>query len=119
MKQHLQLTQAQWETFLASLYERDDRLERRAADQTYSADEAADAYVLSAHAEAMQSAEVDGDLWGTLADIEASAATEQEAWQTIKAFYLERGCVVIEVTGGEEAEEWIFAGPLAARLGLE
>ncbi|MDO4246770.1 MAG: hypothetical protein Q4C89_12165 [Deinococcus sp.] len=114
----LTLSLSEWQTFLDSLYERDDRLERRTPGKTYPDDEAVDAYVLSGHAEALQSAEVDGDLWGTLADLEEEAQTEEEAWAKICGFYLERGCVLVRVEGSDELEEWIFAAPLARRLGL-
>nr|WP_255639386.1 hypothetical protein [Deinococcus betulae] len=112
------LTPDAWATFLASLYERDDRLDVRRPGETYAPDEAVDAWALSAHAEALRSAEVDGDLWGTLDDIEETAATEDEAWSTIAAFYLARGCVLVEVQGLDEPEDWIFSEGLARRLGL-
>lgn len=117
-EQTITLSASEWADFLGQLYERDDRLERRAAGESYSPDEAVDAYALSAHAEALQSAEVDGDLWGTLADIEEEAQTDAEAWAKITQFYLSRGCVLVRVTGGDEREEWILAGDLAERLGL-
>lgn len=114
----IHLSSSQWEAFLASLYERNDRLERREPNGTYSPEEDVDAYVLSAHAEALRSAEVDGDVWGTLADIEEQAGDEEEAWAKIKAFYLSRGCVLVQVTDAEEPEEWLLAEELARRLGL-
>ena len=114
----LTLTLPEWDAFLARLYERDDRLDLRAEGASYPASETVDSYVLSAHAEALQSAEVDGALWGTLADLEEEAASEQEAWAKICAFYLDRGCVLLRVTGTEEPEEWIFSRELARRLGL-
>jgi hypothetical protein len=107
-----------WQAFLASLYDRGDRLDLRVPGETYARKETVDEYVLSAHAEALLSAEVDGDLWGTLEDIDETAADEDEAWEKIRAFYLDRGCVLVQITGGEEPEEWIFAGALARRLGL-
>ena len=116
------LSSAEWQAFLADLYERDDRLDRRVAGEPYTRKEAVDEYVMSAHAEALQSAEVEGDLWGTLEDIDETAADEQEAWDKIRDFYLGRGCVLVRVTGPDihpdEPEEWIFAGALARRLGL-
>lgn len=112
------LKSAQWEAFLESLYERGDRLERREPGGEYVPDEAVDAYVLSGHAEALLSAEVDGDPWGTLADLEEEAATEEEAWRKITAFYLERDCVLVRVTDAEEPEEWVLEAQLARRLGL-
>ncbi|KEF35555.1 hypothetical protein RDMS_01380 [Deinococcus sp. RL] len=114
----LTLTPDEWEAFLARLYERDDRLDLRAPGETYSPEEAVDAYVLSGHAEALCSAEVDGDLWGTLEDLEETAETEEEAWAKIVAFYLDRGCVLVRVAGTEEPEEWLLAEGLARRLGL-
>lgn len=112
------LTLSEWEDRLARLYERDDRLDVRRDGERYAPDEAVDAYALSAHAEALQSAEVDGDLWGTLADIEEEAASDEEAWAKICDFYLGRGCALLRVTGGDEPEEWIFEESLARRLGL-
>ncbi|BDP42120.1 hypothetical protein DAETH_20890 [Deinococcus aetherius] len=114
----IELTQAQWEAFLAGLYERDDQLHRRVPGAEYPPEEEVDAYVLSGHAEALRSAEVDGDVWGTLADIEEEAGNEEEAWARIVAFYLDRGCVLVRVQGTEEPEEWLLADGLAGRLGL-
>lgn len=103
---------------MAGLYERGDRLERRAPGETYPPEEAVDAYVLSGHAEALRSEEVDGDLWGTLADLEEDAGDEEEAWAKIVAFYLERGCVRVRVVDAPEPEEWVLEEALARRLGL-
>ena len=114
----LTLTLPEWDALLARLYERDDRLDLKAAGETYPASETVDPYVLSGHAEALQSAEVDGDLWGTLEDIEEEAASEDEAWAKISSFYRDRGCVLLRVTGTEEPEEWIFSAALLRRLGL-
>ncbi|MFC5848215.1 hypothetical protein [Deinococcus petrolearius] len=112
------LSADEWQAFLAGLYERGDRLDRRVPGESYARDEAVDAYALSAHAEALQSAEVDGDLWGTLEDIDETAKSEEEAWNKIRAFYLDRGCVLVRVTGTEEPEDWLLAEALARRLGL-
>ncbi len=112
------LSAADWQHFLDSLYERDDRLERRAPDTVVAPDEQVDAYTLSAHVEALRSGEVDGDLWGTLEDIEETAADEDEAWAKITAFYLSRGCVLVQVLDQEEPEEWLLSEALARRLGL-
>lgn len=112
------LNAGQWEEFLAGLYERDDRLELREAGQTYPPHEAVDAYVLSGHAEALRSGDVDGDIWETLEDLDETADDEDEAWAKICSFYLERGCVLVRVSGAEEPEEWIFTAGLAQRLGL-
>ncbi|MBI0444856.1 hypothetical protein [Deinococcus sp. DB0503] len=114
----INLTSAEWTAFLASLYERNDRLELREPGGIYSPEEAVDAYVLSGHAEALRSAEVEGDVWGTLADLEETARDEEEAWAKITAFYLERGCLLVRVTDAEEPEEWLLAEELARRLGL-
>ncbi|MFK7601587.1 hypothetical protein ACI3L1_05185 [Deinococcus sp. SM5_A1] len=112
------LTPDEWQAFQDRLYERDDRLELRVPDTVVRRDETVDPYVLSAHAEALQSGEVEGDVWGTLEDIDESAADEQEAWEKITAFYLGRGSVLVRVTGLDEPEEWIFTEELAHRLGL-
>ncbi|GAA5511626.1 hypothetical protein Dcar01_00338 [Deinococcus carri] len=112
------LTSDQWEAFLADLYERDDRLERREPGQAYLPEEDVDPYVLSGHAEALRSAEVEGDLWGTLADLEEEAGDEEEAWAKIVAFYLDRGCVLLRVADADEPEEWLLEEGLARRLGL-
>jgi hypothetical protein len=117
-RQTITLTPAQWQTFQDSLYERDDRLERRAPETVLGRDEAVDPYVLSAHAEALRSNDVDGDVWGTLEDIDETAGDEEEAWEKIVDFYLERGCVLVRVTDLEEPEEWLFTEELARRLGL-
>lgn len=114
----LTLSADAWTAFLSSLYERDDRLDLRRPGEQYRADETVDAYVFSGHAEAMQSAEVDGDLWGTLADIEEEASTEEDAWNKIVTFYQERGCLLLRIEGTGEREEWILTEGLARRLGL-
>lgn len=112
------LTLAEWQDFQDRLYERDDRLDLRQSGEKYHRDEQVDAYVLSAHAEALQSEEVDGDLWGTLEDLDETAKSDDEAWQKIRAFYLDRGCVLVKITDADELEEWIFSEALARRLGL-
>lgn len=109
------LTQDAFATLLARLYERDDRLEFRQSGETYPRSENVDAYVLSAHAEALLSNEFEGDLWETLADIDEQAADEAQAWAKIRAFYLDRGNVLLHLGAGEE---WIFEEALAQRLGL-
>lgn len=114
----IELTETEWEAVLAGLYERDETLGRRVPGAEYPPEEEVDPYVLSAHAEALRSAEIDGDVWGTLADIEEEAGDEEAAWAKIVAFYLGRGCVLVRVTEAEEPEEWIFAEELAGRLGL-
>lgn len=113
-----QMNVAEWAAFLTGLYERDDRLELRQPGETYLPDETVDAYVFSAHAEAMQSAEVDGDVWGTLEDIEETASSEEEAWRKIVTFYQERGCLLVRITDADEREEWLVSEELAQRLNL-
>ena len=78
--------------------------------------EEADLYALSAYAEALLSEELDGDLWGTLADLEAQAPSEEVAWERICHFYLERGATLLILGPGEE---WLFASEVLRRLGLE
>ncbi|MBX8465365.1 hypothetical protein [Deinococcus sp. RIT780] len=112
------LSAGQWDALLDSLFERDDRLDLRREGETYRRDEVVDAYVMSGHAEALRSADVDGDVWGTLEDIEETADTEEEAWEKIVAFYLGRECVLVRVQDTEEPEEWILGQELARRLGL-
>jgi hypothetical protein len=112
------LSATDWQDFLDSLYERGDRLERRAPDTVVAPDEEVDAYTLSAHVEALRSGEVDGDVWGTLEDIEETAGDENEAWAKITAFYRSRGCVLVQVLDQEEPEEWLLSEALARRLGL-
>ena len=123
----LQLSQAAWEEFQQSLYERDDRLDRRTDDQTYKLDERVDAWVLSAHAEAIYSQDIDPDVWETLEDLELEAADEEDAWRMIRSFYLERGNVLVRIGDGllsddtpaDEREEWIFSDALATRLRIQ
>ncbi|GMA13746.1 hypothetical protein E5F05_15345 [Deinococcus metallilatus] len=114
----IDMTGDQWEAFLANLYERDDRLAVREPGGIYPPEEAVDPYVLSGHAEALRSAEVEGDVWGTLADLEEEAGDEEEAWAKVVAFYLDRGCVLLRVTDAGEPEEWLLEEGLARRLGL-
>ncbi|MDL2344900.1 hypothetical protein QOL99_12165 [Deinococcus sp. MIMF12] len=114
----LTLTPDEWDAFLARLYERGERLDVRVPGETYPPEEDVDPYVLSAHAEALRSGEVDGDVWGTLEDIEETADDEEQAWARVVAFYLGRGCVLLRVTGTGEPEEWLLEEGLARRLGL-
>ncbi|AWN22685.1 hypothetical protein DKM44_05095 [Deinococcus irradiatisoli] len=104
-----------FDAWLATLYERDDRLDVREAGGQYLKSEDVDAYVLSGHAEALISEDIDGDVWGTLADIDEEAGSEEAAWAKIRAFYLDRGNVVVKIGGGEE---WILSEALARRLQL-
>ena len=120
----IRLTQQQWEQFQVGLYERGERLERREPGGIYSRDERVDAYVLSAHAEALYSQDIDGDVWETLADLDMEAGSEEDAWRMIREFYLERGCVLVRIgdglddAGPDDREEWLFSERLAERLGL-
>jgi hypothetical protein len=123
----LQLSQVAWEEFQQSLYERGDRLERRTEGQAYKLDERVDAWVLSAHAEAIYSQDIDPEVWETLEDLELEAADEEDAWRMIRSFYLERGNVVVRIGDGplsddtpaDEREEWIFSDALATRLRIQ
>lgn len=111
----IHLTPAQFETFLESLYERDDRLELRTPGMSVRPDEIVDAYALSAHVEALRTEDIDGDVWDALEDLEETARDEEEAWQKVRAFYLDRGCIALRV--GEE-DEYILTEALARRLHL-
>ncbi|WP_424949623.1 hypothetical protein [Deinococcus sp.] len=114
----LHLTEDAWAALQASLYEHDDRLERREDGQTYTPDERVDVWVLSAHAEAMYSQDIDPEVWDTLADLEMEAESEEDAWRLIRDFYLERGNVLVSIGdgAGEDREEWIFSEGLTTRL---
>lgn len=114
------LSEDAWAAFQASLYERDERLERRAEGQTYPLDERVDPWVLSGHAEALFSQDIDPEVWETLEDLDMEAASEEDAWGLIRAFYLDRGNVLVRIGEGvgEDREEWIFSETLAGRLGL-
>ena len=108
------LTPAAFAAFLDGLYERDDRLERREPGQTYPRDEAVDAYALSAHVEALNTEDIDGGVWEVLEDLDLSASSEEAAWAAVRAWYLERGCVLLRVG----ADEYLLTEPLARRLKL-
>ena len=127
----INLSQDAWEQFQRSLHEHDDRLERRVDGQTYPRDEQVDVWVLSAHAEAIFSQDIDPEVWETLADLDMEAETEEDAWRLIRSFYLERGNVLVRIgegatnggataegAGPDDREEWIFSEALATRLGL-
>ncbi len=108
------LSPAEFEAFLNGLYERSERLERREPGQTYPRDEAVDAYGLSAHVEALNTEDIDGEVWETLEDLGLQAGSEDEAWAAIKDWYLARDCVLLRVG----ADEYLLSEPLARRLGL-
>lgn len=127
----LHLSDDAWAAFQASLYERDERLERRVDGQSYKQDERVDVWVLSAHAEAIFSQDIDPEVWETLADLDMEAETEEDAWRLIRSFYLERGNVLVRIgeeatnegataegAGPDDREEWIFSEALATRLEL-
>ena len=110
----IEWTRDAFEQFLAGVRERDDRLERLGPGEVPAKDERVDAYVFSGHVEALNSEDIDGDLWGTLADLDLTAPDEARAWQEIKTFYLERGCVLLRVEG----DEYLIGEELAGRLGM-
>lgn len=128
----LTLTLPQWQAWLASLVELEgERLALRAeidAATTENGDRAGrdidtadvDEYVLSAYAEALQSTEVDGELWETYHDLELEgAADDAAAWAEIMSFYAERGCVLVRAgERGAWEEEWILGPELVQRLEL-
>ncbi len=116
----IHLSDDAWAAFQSSLYERDERLERRVDGESYKPDERVDVWVLSAHAEAIFSQDIDPEVWDTLADLDMEAETEEDAWRLIRSFYLERGNMLVSIGDGlgEDREEWIFAEALATRLGL-
>jgi len=109
----IQLTPEQFQTFLQGLAERDERLESRSPGDV-PGDDNVDEYVFSAHVEALWSDSIDGDVWGTLEDLELDARDEDEAWEKIKAFYLPRACVLLRA--GED--EYVIGEELARRLKL-
>ena len=118
---HLTLTPAQWQAWLDSLCELPSGPAALSAAERPRGAEPMDAYALSAYAEALQSAEVDGELWDTYSDLELEGAGDDtQAWQEIRAFYRDRGYVLLEVRGseGDEPEEWIFAPELLQLLRL-
>ena len=122
----IHLSEDAWAAFQASLYEQNERLERRTDGVNYKPDERVDVWVLSAHAEAIFSQDIDPEVWETLADLDMEAETEEDAWRLIRSFYLERGNVLVRIgegaagdgTGPDDREEWIFSEALATRLGL-
>lgn len=113
--QTLHFTLSEFEALLERFYEREDQLFLREPGQNYPAQEQVDLYAISAHAEALQSEEIDGDLWGTLQDLEETAQSEAEAWHKIRQFYLARGYYLLDMG---EAEQWIFAPEVLRKLGL-
>ncbi|MDO4263782.1 MAG: hypothetical protein Q4C67_06255 [Deinococcus sp.] len=118
---HLILTPAQWQAWLDSLCELSSGPAALPPAERPRSASPVDAYTLSAYAEALHSAEVDGELWDTYQDLELEGASDEaQAWKEIKAFYRDRGYVLLEVSAGEqsEAEEWIFAPELLRLLRL-
>ena len=116
----IHLSDDAWAAFQSSLYERGERLERRTDGASYKSDERVDVWVLSAHAEAIFSQDIDPEVWETLGDLDMEAETEEDAWRLIRSFYLERGNLLVRIGDGlgEDREEWIFSEGLATRLGL-
>lgn len=110
----IELTPEQFERFLGELHERDERLDLLPKGAAPEPDEAVDEYVFSAHVEALRSEHIDGDIWGTLDDLELQANDEQEGWERVKAFYESRGCVLLRVAD----DEYLLGEELARRLGL-
>lgn len=110
----IELNPETFELFLGGLCERDERLDRRPEGEAPVPEEAVDEYVFSAHVEALRSEQIEGDLWGTLDDLELQAGDEEEAWERIKAFYASRGCVLLRVG----SDEYLLGEELARRLGV-
>lgn len=110
----ISLSPEEFAAFLADLYERGERLERREAGGHYAPDEAVDAYAFSAHVEALNTEEIDGELLETASDLGLPAPDEARAWDAIRAWYLERGCVLLQVG----ADEYLLSEALAGRLKL-
>lgn len=107
----IDLTPEDFDALLARLRERDQRLE---FGTPASRDEIVDDYVFSGHVEALRAESLDGDVMGTLADLELEARDEDEAWEKIKAWYVPRGCVVLRVG----RDEYVLAESVARRLAL-
>jgi len=111
----IELDPQDFNTLLGSLLERREALLFRSeAGKREKNDEDVDLYVFSGHLEALKSDEIDGDVWGTLEDLEYSAGNETEAWEQIKGFYLERGCTLLKVG----TDEYILSDVLARKLKL-
>ncbi|MBC7645703.1 MAG: hypothetical protein H7095_01135 [Pseudopedobacter sp.] len=111
----IELDAQNFNALLESLLERKETLIfRKDAGKRERNDEDVDLYVFSGHLEALRSDEIDGDVWGTLEDLEYEAGSEDEAWELIKGFYLERGCTLLKVN----ADEYILNDVLARKLGL-
>ena len=123
----------QWQAWLDAIVEVDAsgdrpkglRLRRTLAPETKPRDMTdVDEYVLSAYAEALQSSEVDGELWTTYEDLELTGAEDDAAaWAEIVAFYQNRGCTLVTVEGTEQDdqsdEQWIFAPEIVQQLELD
>ncbi|RTR26680.1 hypothetical protein [Deinococcus radiophilus] len=117
--EHLVLTASAWQDWLDSLCDLPDGPAALSPEDRPKEAQPLDAYGLSAYAEALLSAEVDGELWDTYGDLELEGAQDEEsAWREIKAFYADRGYALVTVQGTEEPEEWILAPELVSRLKL-
>ena len=111
----IELDPQDFNALLGSLLERREALLFRSeAGKREKNDEDVDLYLFSGHLEALRSDEIDGDVWGTLKDLEYSAGNETEAWEQIKGFYLERGCTLLRVG----ADEYVLSDSLARKLKL-
>ncbi len=111
----IELDPQDFNALLGSLLERREALIfKKDAGKRERNDEEVDLYIFSGHLEALKSDEIDGDVWGTLEDLEYSAGNEQEAWEQIKGFYLERGCTLLRVG----SDEYILSDVLVRKLGL-
>ena len=111
----IELDPQDFNALLGSLLERKEALLFKSeAGKREKNDEDVDLYVFSGHLEALKSDEIDGDVWGTLEDLEYSAGNETEAWEQIKSFYLERGCTLLKVS----SDEYILSDVLARKLKL-
>jgi hypothetical protein len=111
----IELNAQDFNALLETLLERRETLMfKKDAGKRERNDEDVDLYVFSGHLEALRSDEIDGDVWGTLEDLEYTAGSEDEAWELIKEFYLERGCTLLKVN----TDEYILNDVLARKLGL-
>ncbi|MBB6100051.1 hypothetical protein HNR42_003516 [Deinobacterium chartae] len=110
------MTRAEFDALLASLIERDGALLfRDQAGPSRKGDEDVDLYVFSGHLEALRSEEIDGEIEEHLMDLGyPPAASEEAAWEQVRDFYLERGCVLLRV----EADEYVLSEQLAQHLKL-
>ena len=85
--------------------------------RTLERDEKLDRYVFTGLCEALRSEEFEEDPLETVQDLELEQvfASEDDAWDAIKAFYTERACVLLHVG---DAEEFIVGREIALKLGF-